>query len=115
MLFFFFLFRYEQGLEDYEEAVARVDKIKEQQRQQQANDMSGLDIALSLIETASNVWSKVSSEYEQEPSTKQSTITDKSNDGLTNDFDINNNNNNGTYRYSVSTDYKNQIMKAQFD
>lgn len=86
--------------------MARVEKIKEQQRQQQANGMSGLDIALSLIQTASNVWSKVSSEYEQRPSTKQSTITDKSNDGITNDFDTNNNNKNGTYRYRPTTKIK---------
>lgn len=69
--------------------------------------MSGLDIALSLIQTASNVWSKVSSEYEQRPSTKQSTITDESNDGLTN----NKNNNNGML--SLSIDYKKRILKAQ--
>lgn len=81
--------------------MARVDKIKEQQRQQQENGISGLDIALSLIETASNVWSKVSSEYEQRPSTNQSTITDKSNDGPTN-----NNNKNGTYRYGSTTKIK---------
>lgn len=74
--------RYEQGLEDYEEAVARVDKIKEDQQKQQAYGMSGLQTMLTLIETASNVWNKVSNEYEQ----KQSTITDKSDDRPTNDF-----------------------------
>lgn len=80
------VFRYEQGLEDYEEAVARVDKIKEEQQKQQAYGMGGLNSVLSLIETASNVWHKVSTEFEQ----KQSTITDKSNDRPTNDFDSNN-------------------------
>lgn len=67
--------RYEQGLEDYEEAVARVDKIKEDQ-QRQAYGLSGLGTALTLIETVSNVWTKVSHEFEQ----KQSTNADKSND-----------------------------------
>lgn len=52
--------RYEQGLEDYEEAVARVDKLKEQQ--QQSFGLRGLETVLSFIETASDVWNKVSSE-----------------------------------------------------
>lgn len=89
-------YRYERGLEDYEEAVARVDKIKEQQKQQQAYGLSGLETALSFIETASNVWNKVSSEYDKSKSAKQSTITNKSNDGLTTDSDTNNNNS-GTF------------------
>lgn len=79
------LYRYEQGLEDYEEAVARVDKIKEDQRQQ-AYGSSGLETALTLIETVSNVWNKVSNEFEQ----KQSTIANKSNSNdrrAANDFD----------------------------
>lgn len=84
------LYRYEQGLEDYEEAVARVDKIKEdQQKQQQTYDLSGFETALSFIETVSNVWNKVSNEFEQ----KQSTIANKSNDNPTaNDFDGNDQN-----------------------
>lgn len=53
------LTRYEQGLEDYEEAVARVDKIKEAQRKQV---YGGLDTLLSLLSTAGDVWTKVSSE-----------------------------------------------------
>lgn len=84
--------RYEQGLEDYEEAVARVDKIKDdqqrqhQQQQQQAYGLGGLETALTLIETVSNVWNKVSNEFEQ----KQSTIANKSYDRPTaNDFDGN--------------------------
>lgn len=82
------LCRYEQGLEDYEEAVARVDKIKEDQQSQQqlAYGLSGLQTALTLIETVSNVWNKVSNEFEQ----KQSTIVNKSNDRpVANDFDGN--------------------------
>lgn len=63
--------------------MARVDKIKEQQQQQQAYGMGKLETVLSLIETASNVWNKVSTEFEQ----KQSTIADKSNDRPTNDSD----------------------------
>lgn len=86
------LCRYEQGLEDYEEAVARVDKIKEDQQsqqQQQAYGLSGLQTALTLIETVSNVWNKVSNELEQ----KQSTIVNKSNDRpVANDFDGNDQN-----------------------
>lgn len=74
--------RYEQGLDDYEEAVARVDKIKEEQQKQQAYGMSRLQTMLTLIETASNVWNKVSNDFEQ----KQSTITDKSDDRPTNDL-----------------------------
>lgn len=82
------LCRYEQGLEDYEEAVARVDKIKgdQQKQQQQAYGLSGLETVLTLIETVSNVWNKVSNEFEQ----KQSTIDNKSNDRrAANDFDGN--------------------------
>lgn len=85
------LCRYEQGLEDYEEAVARVDKIKEdqQRQQQQAYGLSGLKTALTLIETVSNVWNKVSNEVEQ----KQSTIVNKSIDRpVANDFDGNDQN-----------------------
>lgn len=76
--------RYEQGLEDYEEAVARVDKIKEnQQKQQQAYGVGRLQTALTLIETVSNVWNKVSNEFEQ----KQSTNADKTHDRpTTNNF-----------------------------
>lgn len=59
MLIILLLNRYEQGLEDYEEAVARVDKIKEAQRKQV---YGGLDTLLSLVSTAGEVWSKVSNE-----------------------------------------------------
>lgn len=94
MWMWFIYYRYEQGLEDYEEAVARVEKMKEEQKKQQSYGLSGLETVLSLIETAGNVWNKVSSEFEQNPPpTKQQTINDKSNDGLINDFDTNSNNN----------------------
>lgn len=73
--------RYEQGLEDYEEAVARVDKLKEEQlRQQQSFGWRGLETALSFIETASNVWNKVSSEssrsHKASAPNEQSTMTE---------------------------------------
>lgn len=78
--------RYEQGLEDYEEAVARVDKMKEDQQKQQRQQAYGLgrlETALTLFETVSNVWNKVSNEFEQ----KQSTNADKSYDRpATNNF-----------------------------
>lgn len=48
------------GLEDYEEAVARVDKMKEDQQRKQS--YSGLEAVVSLFDTANNVWHKVSSE-----------------------------------------------------
>lgn len=81
------LYRYEQGLEDYEEAVARVDQMKEKQQAQQTYATSGLQTMLTLIETASNVWNKVSNEFEQ----KQSTIDNKSNDRPTVNDDFDNN------------------------
>lgn len=52
--------RYEQGLEDYEEAVARVDKMKEEQKQKQI--YSGIVTIGSLFNTVNTVWNKVSAE-----------------------------------------------------
>lgn len=83
--------RYEQGLEDYEEAVARVDKMQEDQ---QTYAMGGLQTVLTLIETAGNVWNKVSHEFEQ----KQSTIADKSNDRPTVNDESDSNDQNGKSR-----------------
>lgn len=48
------------GLEDYEEAVARVDKIKEDQQRKQS--LNGLDAIVSLFDTANTVWHNVSAE-----------------------------------------------------
>lgn len=48
-------FRYEQGLEDYEEAVARVDHIKEEQR-----SSNNIDQIASLFNTLSTAWRKTS-------------------------------------------------------
>lgn len=48
------------GLEDYEEAVARVDKMKEDQQRKQS--FNGLEAIVSLFDTANTVWSKVSAE-----------------------------------------------------
>lgn len=87
--------RYEQGLEDYEEAVARVDKTREDQQNQQTYALlNGLKTALSLIETATSVWNKVSNEYEQ----KRSTIDNKSNDRRTAHNDSVSNDQNGESR-----------------
>lgn len=52
--------RYEQGLDDYDEAVARVDKLKEQQRGKQNFDR--LQSVVSLLDTANDVWKKVQTE-----------------------------------------------------
>lgn len=46
------------GLEDYEEAVARVDKMKEDQQRKQS--LNGLEAIASLFDTANTVWHKVS-------------------------------------------------------
>lgn len=46
------------GLEDYEEAVARVDKMKEDQQRKQS--LNGLEAIVSLFDTANTVWHKVS-------------------------------------------------------
>lgn len=51
--------RYEQGLEDYEEAVARVDKMKEQQ---QEDALGGWSNILSLFSVLNSAWNKVSTE-----------------------------------------------------
>lgn len=51
--------RYEQGLEDYEEAVARVDKMKEQQ---QEDAFGGWSNILSLFSVLNSAWNKVSTE-----------------------------------------------------
>lgn len=48
------------GLEDYEEAVARVDKMKEDQLRKQS--FNGLAAIASLFSTANTVWHNVSSE-----------------------------------------------------
>lgn len=48
------------GLEDYEEAVARVDKMKEDQQRKQT--FNGLEAVASLFNTANTVWHKVSAE-----------------------------------------------------
>ncbi|XP_031623768.1 uncharacterized protein LOC116341055 [Contarinia nasturtii] len=103
--------RYEQGLEDYEEAVARVDKIKEEQQKQQAYGMSGFQTVLTLIETASDVWSKVSTEFEQ----KQSTITDKSNDRPTNDVDSNDKSDGSSTDVAEARYIKGDPLKGYYD
>lgn len=57
VLVFFLLARcrYEQGLEDYEEAVARVDKIKEDQQHAVSNGWSNLFAIFSFLH---NAWNK---------------------------------------------------------
>lgn len=47
--------RYEQGLEDYEEAVARVDKVKEEQQQQIVNGWTSLYAIFNFLH---NAWAK---------------------------------------------------------
>ena len=46
-------FRYEQGLEDYEEAVARVEKMKETN-----NNINQLGTLMSLFSTLNTAWTK---------------------------------------------------------
>lgn len=48
--------RYEQGLEDYEEAVARVEKVKENQREE------ALSSVYSLFGNLNSAWEKVNNE-----------------------------------------------------
>lgn len=53
-------FRYEQGLEDYEEAVARVEKTKEEQRA--ANPIQQLTSALQLFTMLTSTWNRLAAE-----------------------------------------------------
>lgn len=52
--------RYEQGLEDYEEAVARVEKVKENQREE------ALSSVYSLFGNLNSAWQQVNSEKTKE-------------------------------------------------
>lgn len=51
--------RYEQGLDDYDEAVARVEKMKEEQRASESNTFESI---VSMLSTAYDVYSKLSAE-----------------------------------------------------
>lgn len=57
---FLYLPRYEQGLEDYDEAVSRVEKMKEEQRAK-AN-LGRMETVVSLLDTVHDVWTKVGAE-----------------------------------------------------
>lgn len=79
ILFLYFL-RYEQGLEDYEEAVARVEHIKEEQR-----SANNLDQIASIFNTLNTAWKKTSEKVKaarkvdggsnEEDKTSQSDVT----------------------------------------
>lgn len=55
------VYRYEQGFEDYEEAVARVEKTKEdRQRRSAADSFSQISAALQMFSVLSTAWNQVS-------------------------------------------------------
>lgn len=54
------MYRYEQGFEDYEEAVARVDKIKEDRQRRSMDSFSQISAALQMFSVLSTAWNKVS-------------------------------------------------------
>lgn len=56
----------------------------EEQRGQTSDGLRGLESVLSFVETAGNVWNKVSTEYQAKQATSQPTITDKSDNGSAN-------------------------------
>lgn len=64
------LFRYEQGLEDYEEAVARVEHTKEEQR-----SSNNFDQIASLFSVLNTAWRKTS----QSSKTARKVDTDETN------------------------------------
>lgn len=73
-------FRYEQGLEDYEEAVARVEHTKEEQR-----SSNNVDQILSIFSTLNTAWQKTNDKLKaarkiDEPKSSQSNDTSVSAD-----------------------------------